>query len=49
MPQDQEMADAVIAVLAEASQSTSEDYLNPFRAQLGETLPSNVELNFSGF
>ena len=44
-----EMAEAVIEALAEASQQISERDLNPFKEQIGEILPSNLERNFSGF
>ena len=47
--QDVEMADAVIEALAEASQQISERDLNPFKEQIGEIFPSNLERNFSGF
>lgn len=43
-----EMADAVIEVMAEASQTILGD-LNPFKEEYGEILPSNLEKNFSGF
>lgn len=46
--QDVEMADALIEVLAEASQQIRGD-LNPFKGQCGEILPSNLERNFRGF
>lgn len=42
------MAEAVIEVMAEASQTTMGD-LNPFKEQYGEILPPNLERNFSGF
>ena len=42
------MADAVIEVMAEASQTTMGD-LNHFKEQYGEILPPNLERNFSGF
>ena len=38
----------MIEVLAEASKHTLED-INPFKAQLGEILPTIVERNFSSF
>ena len=47
--QDAEMAEAVIEALVEASQQISERDLNPFKEQIGEILPSNLERNFSGF
>ena len=43
------MANAVIEVMAEASQQNSRDELNPFKAQTGEILPSNLERNLSAF
>ena len=46
---DVDMPDAVIEVLAEANKLTSKGELNPFKQQLGEILPSNMERNFSGF
>ena len=46
---DVEMADAVIEVIAKASQTGFEDDLNPIWAQSGEKLPLDVERNFSGF
>lgn len=46
---DEEMVDAVIGVMEEASQGPLKGDLNPFRAQSGEILPSNLERNFSGF
>lgn len=45
---DTEMADSVIEVMAEASQQIVGD-LNPFKEQLGEILPPNLERKFSGF
>lgn len=39
---DVKMVDAIIWVMVEASQSGSEDGLNPFRAQFGEKIPLNV-------
>lgn len=44
-----EMADAVIGMLADASQQVDDELLNPFRAQNGEIRPTDVERNFSGF
>ena len=46
---DEEMAEAVIEVLAQASNHDNEDHFNPFREQVGEILPTNLERNFSGF
>lgn len=46
---DAVMTEAVIEVLAEASQQISGDQLNPFKEQAGEVLPGNMERNFSGF
>ena len=46
---DEEMAEAVIEVLAEANHGIYEGHLNPFREQVGEILPTNLERNFSGF
>ena len=46
---DEEMAEAVIEVLAQASNHVHEGQLNPFREQVGEILPTNLERNFSGF
>ena len=46
---DVEMAEAVMEALVEASQQISERDLNPFKEQIGEILPSNLERNFSGF
>lgn len=46
---DVDMVDAVIEVLAETSKPTSKGDLNPFKQQIGEVLPSNLERNFSGF
>ena len=46
---DAVMTEAVIEVLAEASQQISGDHLNPFKEQAGEVLPGNMERNFSGF
>ena len=43
------MSEAVIEVLAEASNQTSRDLLNPFKEQLGKVLPTNLERNFSGY
>lgn len=43
------MVDAVIEVMADGSQQAEVSEINPFRAQHGETLPENVERNFSGF
>ena len=45
---DTEMADVVIEIMAKACQPIMED-LNPFKEQVGEILPSNLERNFSGF
>jgi len=46
---DTEMTEAVIEVLAEASKQIQGDRLNPFKEQVGEKLPGNMERNFSGF
>ena len=46
---DEEMTDAVIEVLAEASNQGTRDELNPFKEQYGEILPPNMERNFCGF
>ena len=46
---DVNMPEAMIEELAEANNQTSKGELNPFKIQIGETLPSNVERNFSGF
>lgn len=46
---DIDMPDAVIEVLAEANKLASKGELNPFKQQIGETLPSNLEKNFNGF
>ena len=46
--QDVEMAEAVIEILAEASQQNGED-VNPFKGQCGEILPPNLERSFRGF
>ena len=46
---DEEMAVAVIEALAQASQQIWEGQLNPFKEQVGEILPTNLERNFSGF
>ena len=43
------MPEEVIEELAEANNQTSNGKLNPFKMRIGETLPSNVERNFSGF
>ena len=47
--QDVGMLEAVIEALVEVSQQISERDLNPFKEQIGEILPSNLERNFSGF
>ena len=47
--QDVEMSKAKIEVIAEASQQIMEGELNPFKEQARETLPTNLERNFSGF
>lgn len=44
-----EMADAMIEVMAEASNQIYERDLNPFKGQSGEILPPNLERSFSGF
>lgn len=41
-------ADAVIGVMAEANHQATKGR-NPFRAQSGETLSTNLERNVSGF
>ena len=46
---DEEMVEVVIEVLAQASSHVHEGQLNPFREQVGEILPTNLERNFSGF
>ena len=46
---DAVMSEAVIEVLAEASNQIPGDQLNPFKEQAGEILPGNMERNFSGF
>ena len=46
---DAVMSDVVIEVLAEASNQISRDLLNPFKEQVGEVLPTNLERNISGF
>jgi hypothetical protein len=46
---DVEMTDAVIEVMAEVNTRIFKNDLNPFKAQVGEILPSNLERNFSGF
>ena len=46
---DVELADVVIEVIDEASQTGSEDELNPFWAQSGGKHPLVVEMIFSGF
>lgn len=45
---DVDMPDAMIEIMAESKQ-TAEGELNPFKEQIGEILPPNLELNFSGF
>lgn len=47
--QDEEMVDAVLGAMAEASNQVAKDGLNPFRAQSGEILPTNLERNVNGF
>ena len=47
--QDVAMPDAVIELMAEANNQISTDELNPFKEQIGEVLPPNLERNFSGF
>lgn len=42
---DIELADAVIEVIAEASQQAIAGEINPFKAREGEILPLNVERN----
>ena len=49
IPTDEEMAEAVIEVLAQASDHVHKGHFNPFREQIGEILPTNLERNFSGF
>lgn len=46
---DVDMPDVVIEVLAETSKLTSKGDHNPFKQQIGEVLPSNLERNFRGF
>ena len=46
---DVDMPEAVIEELEEANNQTSKGESNPFKMEIGETLPSNVERNFSGF
>ena len=46
---DEDMAEAVIEVLAQASNHVHDGQLNPFKEQVGEILPTNLERNFSGF
>ena len=43
--QDVEIAEAVIEALVEASQQISKRDLNPFKEQIGEILPNNLERN----
>lgn len=45
----EEMADAVIEVMAEANQHNMREDLNPFKVEAGEILPLNLERNYSGF
>ena len=47
--QDVAMPDAVIDLMAEANNQISKGELNPFKEQIGEVLPPNLERNFSGF
>jgi hypothetical protein len=47
--QDVVMPDAVIELMAEANNQISKGELNPFKEQIGEVLPPNLERNFSGF
>ena len=47
--QDVVVPDAVINLMAEANNQISKGELNPFKEQIGEVLPSNMERNFSGF
>lgn len=47
--QDEEMTEVVIGYVAETSHDAEKGSFNPFRAQKGEILPSNVERNFNGF
>jgi hypothetical protein len=46
---DAEMTEAVIEVLDEASNQIPKGQLNPFKEQVGEILPANLERNFNGF
>ena len=47
--QDVEISEVEIKIIAEASQHISDGELNPFKEQVGEMLPTNLERNFSGF
>ena len=46
---DTVMLEAVIEVLAKASKQIPGDQLNPFKEQVGEIPPGNLERNFGGF
>lgn len=46
---DVEMAETVFEVLVEASNHVHEGHLNPFKEQIGDLFPTNLERNFSGF
>ena len=46
---DEEMVEAVIKLLAQASDHVHEGHFHPFREQVGEVLSTNLERNFSGF
>ena len=49
LKRDEEMAEAVIEVLAQASNHDHEGHFNPFKKQVGEILPPNLERSFSDF
>lgn len=46
---DIEMSQTMIGIMDEANQGALNNALMPFRAQISEILPLNVENNFSGF
>ena len=46
--QDAAMPDAIVDLMAEANNQISNGELNPFKEQIGEVLPPNLERNFSG-
>ena len=46
---DEEMVEAVIEDLAHTSNHVHEGHLTPFKEQVGEILPTNLERNSSGF